>query len=331
MAPLRVERAPGGSRLGVTRAQRPTALCLPPLLLLLLLLLGAVSASPESLNQSLPESQNQSHPTEDSLVSKGKMEDYETHVLPCWYEYKSCMDSVKDWCNWTLISRQQQIGDKNRSHPTAAPPERSPEPFCCAVSPDMLRRRPEAPCRFRVFWATTMAMSFEWPWQYRFPPFFTLQPNVDTRQKQLAAWCSLVLSFCRLHKQSSMTVMEAQESPLFNNVKLQRKLPVESIQIVLEELRKKGNLEWLDKNKSSFLIMWRRPEEWGKLIYQWVSRSGQNNSVFTLYELTSGEDTEDEEFHGLDEATLLRALQALQQEHKAEIITVSDGRGVKFF
>ncbi|KAH0504960.1 Vacuolar protein-sorting-associated protein 25, partial [Microtus ochrogaster] len=175
------------------------------------------------------------------------------------------------------------------------------------------RRRPEAPCRFRVFWATTMAMSFEWPWQYRFPPFFTLQPNVDTRQKQLAAWCSLVLSFCRLHKQSSMTVMEAQESPLFNNVKLQR------------------NLEWLDKNKSSFLIMWRRPEEWGKLIYQWVSRSGQNNSVFTLYELTNGEDTEDEEFHGLDEATLLRALQALQQEHKAEIITVSDGRGVKFF
>ena len=48
---------------------------------------------------------------------------------------------------------------------------------------------------------------------------------MDTRQKQLAAWCSLVLSFCRLHKPSSMTVMEAQESPLFNNVKLQRILP----------------------------------------------------------------------------------------------------------
>uniref|UniRef100_A0A667IEY9 Vacuolar protein-sorting-associated protein 25 n=1 Tax=Lynx canadensis TaxID=61383 RepID=A0A667IEY9_LYNCA len=186
-----------------------------------------------------------------------------------------------------------------------------------------------------------MAMSFEWPWQYRFPPFFTLQPNVDTRQKSWPPGARWSLSFCRLHKQSSMTVMEAQESPVFIppnsfhqccslNFK-PGKLPVESIQVVLEELRKKGNLEWLDKNKSSFLIMWRRPEEWGKLIYQWVSRSGQNNSVFTLYELTNGEDTEDEEFHGLDEATLLRALQALQQEHKAEIITVSDGRGVKFF
>ncbi|XP_028636503.1 receptor activity-modifying protein 2 [Grammomys surdaster] len=96
MAPLRVERALGGSRLGVTRAQRPAALHLTPLLLLLLLL-GAVSSSPESLNQS--------HPTEDSPLSKGKIEDYETNVLSCWYYYKSYMDSVKDWCNWTLISR----------------------------------------------------------------------------------------------------------------------------------------------------------------------------------------------------------------------------------
>ncbi|NWY47486.1 VPS25 protein, partial [Sylvia atricapilla] len=109
------------------------------------------------------------------------------------------------------------------------------------------------------------------------------------------------------------------------------KLPLESILVVLEELRKNGNLEWLDKNKTSFLIMWKRPEEWGKLIYQWVSKNGLTNSVFTLYELASGDDTENEEFHGLDEATLLRALQALQQEHKAEIITLDDGRGVKFF
>lgn len=71
---------------------------------------------------------------------------------------------------------------------------------------------------------------------------------------------------------------------------------MEAIQVVFEELRKKGhfssvhmclrsdtigrsdvcfvksgNLEWLDKNKSRCLVMWRRPEEWGKLIYQWVS------------------------------------------------------------
>ncbi|XP_054080541.1 vacuolar protein-sorting-associated protein 25 isoform X1 [Rissa tridactyla] len=205
------------------------------------------------------------------------------------------------------------------------------------------------------------AMSFAWPWQYSFPPFFTLQPNCETRQKQLSAWCALALAYSQRHRLPAMTVREAQDSPLFTNRRLQRKLPLESIQVVLEELRKNGNLEWLDKNKTSFLIMWRRPEEWGKLIYQWVrmqkllvperafcvredrgywlrfvkktavSKNGLTNSVFTLYELTSGDDTENEEFHGLDETMLLRALQALQQEHKAEIITLDDGRGVKFF
>ncbi|PWA21548.1 hypothetical protein CCH79_00003287, partial [Gambusia affinis] len=150
-------------------------------------------------------------------------------------------------------------------------------------------------------------MSFEWPWQYNFPPFFTLQPNVDTRQKQLAAWCSLVLSYCRHHKLYTVDVMEAQESPVFNNKKIE------------------SNLEWLDKNKSRCLVMWRRPEEWGKLIYQWVSKNGMNNSVFTLYELSNGDDTDGEEFHGLEDWMLQRSLQALQTEGKAEIISMDDG------
>uniref|UniRef100_A0A8V0ZPS9 Vacuolar protein-sorting-associated protein 25 n=1 Tax=Gallus gallus TaxID=9031 RepID=A0A8V0ZPS9_CHICK len=143
-------------------------------------------------------------------------------------------------------------------------------------------------------------MSFSWPWQYSFPPFFTLQPNGETRQKQLAAWCALALAYSRRQRLPAMTLREAQDSPLFANRRLQRKLPPEAIQVVLEELRKNGNLEWLDKNKTSFLIMWRRPEEWGKLIYQWVSKNGLTNSVFTLYELISGDDTANEAFQRHD-------------------------------
>lgn len=51
---------------------------------------------------------------------------------------------------------------------------------------------------------------------------FSLQPNVDTRQKQLAAWCSLALSYCRHHKLYTLDVLEAQESPVFNNKKIER-------------------------------------------------------------------------------------------------------------
>lgn len=99
-----------------------------------------------------------------------------------------------------------------------------------------------------------------------------LQPNVDTRQKQLAAWCSLALTYCRHQKLYTLDVMEAQESPVFNNRKIKRilskaqwklstttlcmsrkilsdllnpmagKLSMEAIQVVFEELRKKGKV-----------------------------------------------------------------------------------------
>ena len=36
-----------------------------------------------------------------------------------------------------------------------------------------------------------------------------------------------------------------------------------------------GNLEWLDKKrKDRCYIMWRSPEEWGSIIYQWVGGEG---------------------------------------------------------
>lgn len=48
-----------------------------------------------------------------------------------------------------------------------------------------------------------------------------LQPNADTRQKQLAAWCSLALSYCRHRKLYTVDVLEVQESPMFNNKKIE--------------------------------------------------------------------------------------------------------------
>ena len=32
-----------------------------------------------------------------------------------------------------------------------------------------------------------------------------------------------------------------------------------------------GHIEWADKTRKRCLLVWRTPEEWGKLIYSWVS------------------------------------------------------------
>jgi len=173
--------------------------------------------------------------------------------------------------------------------------------------------------------------TFEWPWQYNFPPFFTLQPNGDTRHKQLEAWSSLILSYCRHNKKCSLDIADAQSSPLFNNTNINRKLSLDAIQVVLDELHKKGHVEWTDKTRRQCLVMWRTPQEWANIIYRWASSNGMLNTVCTFYELTSGDDTTKEEFHGLDTWLLTRSLKVLEQQKKAEIISLNDSEGVKFF
>jgi hypothetical protein len=51
---------------------------------------------------------------------------------------------------------------------------------------------------------------------------FSLQPNLDTRRKQLDAWCSFVLDYCRSKKVCTFDVNDANKFPPFSNGKIQR-------------------------------------------------------------------------------------------------------------
>jgi ESCRT-II complex subunit VPS25 len=76
----------------------------------------------------------------------------------------------------------------------------------------------------------------EWPWQYSFPPFFTLQINEDTKKKQLDAWCDLVLAYCKQTRSFQLDLIESQSSELFNNKKIDRKCSLELIAVIIDEL-----------------------------------------------------------------------------------------------
>jgi len=169
---------------------------------------------------------------------------------------------------------------------------------------------------------------FSWPWHYDFPPFFTIQKNSDTKAKQIEAWCSLVLSYHQHHKIFKLHVSDAVQSPLFCNKAIDRRLPKEGVMEVLETLCKKGNVLWDDKAKNSCLVLWKTVEQWADLIYSWVSRTGLANSVCTLHEITQGTSTTSEQFYGLEDWLLDRALKSLQSRGKAELI---GDEGVKFF
>jgi len=174
-----------------------------------------------------------------------------------------------------------------------------------------------------------MSESAEFPWQHSFPPFYTLQPNLDSRKKQLEAWRSIILDYCQRKGLTSLDLREASNSELFNNTAIQRRLSDEALQAVFKELEEKGNLEWTDKSHTRCNIYWRSPDEWGTLIYNFIKQRGQTNTVCTLFEISEGPEVVGQPFHGLDEAVLLRSLQTLELQKKAEIFP--GGEGVKFF
>ncbi|XP_013188511.2 vacuolar protein-sorting-associated protein 25 isoform X2 [Amyelois transitella] len=170
-----------------------------------------------------------------------------------------------------------------------------------------------------------------WPWQYNFPPFFTIQPHTETRTKQLEAWQQLIAEYSQATKQSTIDIRESQNCPLFNNTKINRKLSQEAILTILEYMSKTGRAAAVDKSKNVWEIYWHSLDEWGNMIYNWASSNGLNNAVCTIFELREGENTVDEEFHGLDMNVLIKALKSLQTKGKCELMEFDDNQGVKFF
>eukprot|EP00049_Salpingoeca_infusionum_P000371 m.39467 g.39467 ORF g.39467 m.39467 type:complete len:189 (+) comp10309_c0_seq2:100-666(+) len=183
--------------------------------------------------------------------------------------------------------------------------------------------------------------AFEWPWQYNFPPFFTLQRNAETREKQLEGWRDLVLAYCRHKGIAKLDVDEAGASPLFYNKNVrvgdyqgERRLAREDIVTVLDSLSTTGHVEWLGAkgSKAQCHIMWRSLAEWGDIIFEWVKSQGLQGTVCTVFELLEGETGEGQEFHGMDPGFFKKIIVAMKKKNQAEYMESDDGDtdGVKF-
>lgn len=97
--------------------------------------------------------------------------------------------------------------------------------------------------------------------------------------------------------------------------------------------------EWIDKKSGGstggvgggFWVFWKRPEEWGETVYNWVEGTGQKGVVLTFYELLNGEGTTGQDFHGMDTDLFQRAMNALVKKGKSQVFGGEDQQGVKFF
>ena len=58
---------------------------------------------------------------------------------------------------------------------------------------------------------------------------------------------------------------------------------------VFSELIREGLAEWTSASKSEVYIYWRKPEDWGNLVYQWVNDGGMLGTILTIYEIVHGD------------------------------------------
>ncbi|KAI4116853.1 MAG: hypothetical protein LQ345_002795 [Seirophora villosa] len=197
--------------------------------------------------------------------------------------------------------------------------------------------------------------TFPFPPSHSFPPFYTLQPTLLTRHAQLAKWCTLILHYHAHHRLHRLHLSTALSTPLFHNPAIRKRLSRSSaVEIVdyMAKAEKDGGAgqraEWInaatatgggggsgirgaEKRKEEAWIWWRRPEEWAEVLAAWVDRTGQKGTVLTFWELVQGEAVRGEEWAGMDEEVLARALGVLVKRGKAQTFGEEGQRGVKFF
>jgi ESCRT-II complex subunit VPS25 len=188
----------------------------------------------------------------------------------------------------------------------------------------------------------------DYPDVYNFPPFFTIQPVLATRNKQLELWRALIIQYCTVHKKKTLSIYDTNDNTtndgplLWKNPHIQRQCSSEAIQIICDYIVQQGYGEWYDDDDDddtsnshvTVRIFWRKPEQLATDIYEWAVANGyvSNHTVITVYELHSGEDVHGMSFQGLDEDLIRRALFILEQRGKCTVFQgdTSEEDGIKF-
>uniref|UniRef100_A0A061RHC1 ESCRT-II complex subunit VPS25 n=1 Tax=Tetraselmis sp. GSL018 TaxID=582737 RepID=A0A061RHC1_9CHLO len=175
--------------------------------------------------------------------------------------------------------------------------------------------------------------SFQTPFFWNYPPYFTLQPVKDSREKQINLWHDLILSYCKHQKIYVISGNATDRFPLFTNTSINRSLNQDAINTILGAAVTAGRAEWLGKEQDQCIVYWRSLKEWAELLYSFAQSTGQKDPVMTVEEISSGVETQGTELAGVHREVLVRAIRRLEKSDRARLFKGESGDddGVKFF
>jgi ESCRT-II complex subunit VPS25 len=160
--------------------------------------------------------------------------------------------------------------------------------------------------------------------------FYSLQPVDETRAKQLDQWRSIVLDYCEANSTSQLNL---NATAIFRNDDIDRELSLDGRISVIDHLIVSGNAEWDSQAaKTTCQVFSKSAQEWAASVHQYAQEYAMFGSVYTVYELHSGDVAAGAPFRGVQAALLLSALRLLERQGRATLIQggTADEHGVKF-
>jgi len=167
------------------------------------------------------------------------------------------------------------------------------------------------------------------------PPFFTEQPNAATQTIFTDQWTRLLLAYARHRGLFVLRIEDAEVSggewdEVLRNPRINRRLKPGHLAHILGVMVSK-NLAVYEpaKQTRAVLLYWRLPEEWAEVLHEWATSTGQLNTILTLYEIANPPVSS--VLSGIPESLLRNAIAILAKSSRAQLISISDGDGVRLF
>ncbi|KAI0285769.1 ESCRT-II complex vps25 subunit [Russula aff. rugulosa BPL654] len=171
------------------------------------------------------------------------------------------------------------------------------------------------------------------------PPFFTQQPNAATQATFTEQWTRLILAYARHRALFILRIEDAEHTgagagaewdDVLKNPRINRRLkPTQLADIIGIMVHKNLAVYEPPKQTRAVVLYWRLPEEWAEVIHEWATKTGQLNTILTFYEISNP--PVPSALSGIPESLLRNALSILARGGRAQLISISDGDGVRFF
>lgn len=186
--------------------------------------------------------------------------------------------------------------------------------------------------------STANLTPFQKPAFTTFPAFYTLQPNLTVRARQLELWTALITQYCAWHKTFRLS-LTAPPPLLTTNPDPPRALKTADFRHLLDHLSTSAGghlVEWIPpasrtEQATTCWVWWWSASQWADCVYEWVDATGQKGAVLTVYELRESDAVRGQDWTEMDEVMFRKVLNVLVKRGKAQVFGAEEGSGVKFF